>query len=182
MAFPARSRKGGATRRFGRAAVSCLGHSDRAVIDADRAAARSPAVRSHLVLQQPSPMEALADALIDGAPQPRSTRCTSLPAVRRRGGRAQARAAILRRKGRSRQRVHLIARRQSYHGNSSARLAAGGNLSRRKQFEPAADSRRRTSRPAIRTATSSLARARFAYGARLAQQLEREIDRLAATG
>jgi adenosylmethionine-8-amino-7-oxononanoate aminotransferase len=34
------------------------------------------------------------------------------------------------------QRAHVIARRQSYHGNTLGALAAGGNLWRRKQFEP----------------------------------------------
>jgi DNA-binding MurR/RpiR family transcriptional regulator len=37
------------------------------------------------------------------------------------------------------QRRHIIARRQSYHGNTLGALAAGGNEWRRAQFKPAAD-------------------------------------------
>src|SRR3981081_4221183 len=53
----------------GGAAVSCLGHSDRAVIDAIRRELGAPPFPPPSCFSN-QPMEALADALIDGAPQP----------------------------------------------------------------------------------------------------------------
>src|SRR5688500_4418702 len=118
----------------GGAAVSCLGHSDRAVIEAiQRQLDRLPF--AHTSFFSNEPMEALADALIARAPQ-------SFDKVYFVSGGSEAMEAALKlarqyfvEKGEP-QRAHIIARRQSYHGNTLGALAAGGNQWRRRQFEP----------------------------------------------
>jgi adenosylmethionine-8-amino-7-oxononanoate aminotransferase len=159
----------------GGAAVSCLGHSDRAVIDAiGRQLAALPFAHTSFFSNQP--MEALADALIDGAPRP-------LDKVYFTSGGSEAMEAALKlarqyfvEKGEP-QRVHLIARRQSYHGNTLGALAAGGNLWRRKQFEPLLVAATHVA-PCYPYRDQQPGESAIAYGARLAQELESEIDRL----
>src|SRR5438445_831239 len=118
----------------GGAAVSCRGHSDRAVIDAIQRQLEALPF-AHTSFFSNEPMEALADALIDGAPRP-------LDKVYFTSGGAEAMEAALKlarqyfvEKGEP-GRVHFIARRQSYHGNSLGALAVGGNRWRRAPFEP----------------------------------------------
>jgi adenosylmethionine-8-amino-7-oxononanoate aminotransferase len=159
----------------GGAAVSCLGHSDRAVTDAiGRQLAALPFAHTSFFSNQP--MEALADALIDGAPQP-------LDKLYFTSGGSEAMEAALKlarqyfvEKGEP-QRVHLIARRQSYHGNTLGALAAGGNLWRRKQFEPLLVAATHVA-PCYPYRDQQPGESAIAYGARLAQELESEIDRL----
>ena len=118
----------------GGAAVSCLGHSDRAVTDAiARQLERLPFAHTSFFTNEP--MEALADALIARAPK-------SFDKVYFVSGGSEAMEAALKlarqyfvEKGET-QRSHLIGRRQSYHGNTLGALAVGGNQWRRKQFEP----------------------------------------------
>lgn len=118
----------------GGAAVSCLGHSDRAVIEAIQHQLAKLAF-AHTSFFSNEPMEALADALIDFAPAP-------LDRVYFVSGGSEAMEAALKlarqyfvERGEP-QRRHVIARRQSYHGNTLGALAVGGNRWRRKQFEP----------------------------------------------
>jgi len=159
----------------GGAAVSCLGHSDRAVIDAiERQLAALPFAHTSFFSNQP--MEALADALIDGVPRP-------LDKVYFTSGGSEAMEAALKlarqyfvEKGEP-QRVHLIARRQSYHGNTLGALAAGGNLWRRKQFEPLLVAATHVA-PCYPYRDQQPGESAIAYGARLAQELESAIDRL----
>ena len=118
----------------GGAAVSCLGHSDRAVIEAiERQLERLPFAHTSFFTNEP--MEALADALIARAPK-------SFDKVYFVSGGSEAMEAALKlarqyfvEKGEP-QRAHLVGRRQSYHGNTLGALAVGGNQWRRKQFEP----------------------------------------------
>jgi len=118
----------------GGAAVSCLGHSDRAVIDAiQRQLERLPFAHTSFFTNEP--MEALADALIARAPK-------AFDKVYFVSGGSEAIEAALKlarqyfvEKGEP-QRAHLVGRRQSYHGNTLGALAVGGNQWRRKQFEP----------------------------------------------
>ena len=118
----------------GGAAVSCLGHSDRAVIDAiTRQLEALPYAHTSFFTNEPS--EALADALIETAPKP-------LERIYLTSGGSEAMEAALKlarqyfvERGEP-QRAHIIARRQSYHGNTLGALAVGGNFWRRKQFEP----------------------------------------------
>ncbi len=118
----------------GGAAVSCLGHSDRTVIDAIRAQLdRLPFAHTSFFTNEP--MEALAETLIARAPR-------SFDNAYFVSGGSEAIEAALKlarqyfvEKGEP-QRRHVIARRQSYHGNTLGALAVGGNVWRRKQFEP----------------------------------------------
>jgi adenosylmethionine-8-amino-7-oxononanoate aminotransferase len=118
----------------GGAAVSCLGHSDPAVIGAiQRQLEKLPFAHTSFFTNEP--MEALADALIARAPK-------SFDKVYFVSGGSEAMEAALKlarqyfvEKGEP-QRGHVIGRRQSYHGNTLGALAVGGNAWRRKQFEP----------------------------------------------
>jgi len=159
----------------GGAAVSCLGHSDADV----RAALHAQLDRlafAHTGFFTSEPAESLADTLIAHAPE----------GIERvylvSGGSEAVEAAIkLARQyfmeiGQPR-RHRVIARRQSYHGNTLGALAAGGNEWRRAQFAP------------LLVETSHIApcyeyRDRHpdetpeAYGLRAADELEAEIRRL----
>jgi len=118
----------------GGAAVSCLGHSDRAVTGAiARQLEKLPFAHTSFFTNEP--MEALADALIAHAPK-------SFDKVYFVSGGSEAMEAALKlarqyfvEKGET-QRSHLVGRRQSYHGNTLGALAVGGNQWRRRQFEP----------------------------------------------
>ncbi len=118
----------------GGAAVSCLGHSHPAVIEAIREQAGRLAF-AHSGFFTTEPMEALAEFLAARAPG-RLDRVYFLS-----GGSEAVEAAIKMARqyfleiGQPQRRT-LIARRQSYHGNTLGALAAGGNQWRRAQFEP----------------------------------------------
>lgn len=118
----------------GGAAVSSLGHNHPAVVAATKAQLDRLAY-AHTAFFTTDAMERLADALIDEAPG-------DLDRVYFVSGGSEAMEAALKM---ARQyfleigqpnRRHIIARRQSYHGNTLGALAAGGNLWRREQFEP----------------------------------------------
>jgi hypothetical protein len=118
----------------GGAAVSCLGHSDTQVIEAIRQQVGKLAY-AHTSFFTTEPMEELADFLIARAPE-------GLKSVYFVSGGSEAIEAALKlarqyfiETGQP-QRKHLIARRQSYHGNTLGALATGGNAWRRQQFEP----------------------------------------------
>lgn len=118
----------------GGAAVSCLGHGDPQVTQAVKDQLDKLAF-AHTGFLTSEPAEALADLLIAHAPEgiERVYFCS--------GGSEATEAAIkLARqywveKGQP-QRARLIARRQSYHGNTIGALSAGGNEWRRQQFGP----------------------------------------------
>jgi len=159
----------------GGAAVSCLGHSDRVVIDAIRRQLEALPY-AHTSFFSTEPMEALADALIAGAPRP-------LEKVYFTSGGSEAIEAALKLarqyfvdKGEP-QRVHLIGRRQSYHGNTLGALAAGGNLWRRQQFEPLLIKATHLA-PCYPYRDQRPGESESAYGERLAAQLKGQIERL----
>ncbi|QJQ94885.1 MULTISPECIES: aspartate aminotransferase family protein [Halomonadaceae] len=118
----------------GGAAVSCLGHSDAEVIEAIRDQVGRLAY-AHSSFFTTEPMEELADFLIERAPQ-------GLESVYFLSGGSEAVEAALKLARQyfieigQPQRQQVIARRQSYHGNTLGALAAGGNEWRRQQFEP----------------------------------------------
>lgn len=159
----------------GGAAVSCLGHGDRDVIEAVKAQLDRVAF-AHTGFFTSEPAEALADLLIETAPK-------GLERVYFvSGGSEGAEAAIkLARqyhveKGQP-ERRHLIARRQSYHGNTLGALSAGGNLWRRRQFEPILLEMSHIE-PCFAYRNQVDGESAEAYGARAAQALEAEIKRL----
>jgi len=118
----------------GGAAVSCLGHSHPAPIRAIQEQAERLAF-AHTRFFSNGPMEDLARVLVDDAPG-------DLARVYFVSGGSEGIEAALKlcrqyhvERGQP-QRRHVIARRQSYHGNTLGALAAGGNAGRRAQFEP----------------------------------------------
>ncbi len=159
----------------GGAAVSCLGHSDAAVVKAiQEQLAKLPFAHTSFFTNEP--MEALADALIARAPK-------SFDKVYFVSGGSEAIEAALKlarqyfvEKGEP-QRRHLIARRQSYHGNTLGALAVGGNQWRRKQFEPLLVPVTHVS-PCYAYRDRRPGESDPAYADRLANELENEIKRL----
>lgn len=118
----------------GGAAVSCLGHGHRAVIDAIKAQADRLAY-AHTAFFSSEPAEALANYLVQAS----SNVFERVYFVS--GGSEGIEAALkLARQyflesGESGREL-FIGRRQSYHGNTLGALAVGGNAWRRAQFAP----------------------------------------------
>ncbi|WP_010140741.1 aspartate aminotransferase family protein [Oceanicola sp. S124] len=75
------------------------------------------------------------------------------------------------------QRRHIIARRQSYHGNTIGALATGGNAMRRVQFQPILPETHHVA-PCYAYRDQREGEAPEAYAARLAAELEQKIDEL----
>jgi adenosylmethionine-8-amino-7-oxononanoate aminotransferase len=159
----------------GGAAVSCLGHSDAAVIGAiQRQLERLPFAHTSFFTNEP--MEALADALIAQAPK-------SFDKVYFVSGGSEALEAALKlarqyfvERGEP-QRAHVVGRRQSYHGNTLGALAVGGNQWRRKQFEPLLVKTTHVS-PCYAYRGKQSSETETAYGERLAGELEQTVKSL----
>jgi len=118
----------------GGAAVSCLGHGDADVIAATKAQLDSIAF-AHTGFFTSEPAEQLANKLITHAP-------AGIDRAYFVSGGSEAVEAALKLARQyflevgQPERQHVIARRQSYHGNTLGALAAGGNQWRRIPFEP----------------------------------------------
>ena len=159
----------------GGAAVSCLGHSDAAVISAVQEQVGKLAF-AHTGFMTSEPAEALADLLIANAPG-------DLDRVYFVSGGSEATEAAIKlarqyflEKGEPGRR-HLIARRQSYHGNTLGALAAGGNAWRRQQFDPLLIGVSHIA-PCYEYVDRAEGESSFDYGQRVANELEAEILRL----
>jgi adenosylmethionine-8-amino-7-oxononanoate aminotransferase len=161
----------------GGAAVSCLGHSNTRVIQAIKDQADTLAY-AHTGFFTTQPAEELADLLIAHAPG-------DLDRVYLVSGGSEAVEAALKL---ARQfhiengepdRKHVIARRQSYHGNTLGALAAGGNAWRRQQFSPLLIDVSHIA-PCYEYAERGTAESLADYGQRAANELEEEILRLGA--
>ena len=156
----------------GGAAVSCLGHSNKAVIAAIRQQAGELAF-AHTGFFTSGPAEELADLLISQAPG-------DIDRVFLVNGGSEAVEAAIKLARQyyleigEEERCHLIARRQSFHGNTLGALAAGGNEWRRKPFAP------------LMIETSHIApcyyyrdhhegESEYDYGQRVANELEQQI-------
>ncbi len=169
----------GSGKRFfdgsGGAAVSCLGHSNARVRQAVKTQVDQLAF-AHTGLFTSEPAEALADLLIDQSPG-RLDRVYFVS-----GGSEAVESAIkLARqyhleRGEP-QRSHIIARRQSYHGNTLGALAAGGNRWRRRQFAPLLVDMSHIA-PCYEYAERRDGESEVDYGQRAAQELENEILRV----
>jgi len=157
------------------AAVSCLGHNDRDVIEAiKRQLDQLP--YAHTSFFTTEPMEALADHLISRAPE-------GVSRVYFVSGGSEAIEAALKI---ARQyfveigqieRQYVIGRRQSYHGNTLGALAVGGNMWRRQQFQPLLFEVTHVS-PCYEYRDRQRDETQEGYARRLAQELEDEIQRL----
>ena len=159
----------------GGAAVSCLGHGDPEVIEAVKIQVEKLAF-AHTGFFTSEPAEKLADLLIANAPG-------ELDRVLFVSGGSEANEAAIKlarqyfvEKGETNRRF-LIARRQSYHGNTLGALAVGGNQWRRKQFSPLLVDVSHIS-PCFEYADRNPDESTFDYGQRVAQELEDEILRL----
>ena len=161
----------------GGAAVSCLGHGD-----ADIATAMKDQIDklsfAHTSFFTSMPAEALADLLIANAP-------SGIDRVYFVSGGSEAIEASLKLARQyfvetgSPQRSHIIARKQSYHGNTLGALAAGGNAWRREQFAPLLFTASHIE-PCYRYRGKADGESDHAYGQRMANALETEILRLGA--
>ncbi|WP_420334895.1 aspartate aminotransferase family protein [Roseibium sp.] len=159
----------------GGAAVSCLGHSDpdvtRAIKDQlDRVAF------AHTGFFTSEPAEELADLLVSKAPG-------NLDRVYFVSGGSEAVEAALKlarqyflEKGET-SRHRVIARRQSYHGNTLGALATGGNQWRREPFSPLMIETTHIA-PCYEYRGRGEDETAFEYGQRVANELETEILRL----
>lgn len=161
----------------GGAAVSCLGHSDQEVIAAVRQQIGTLAY-AHTSFFTTEVMEELADFLIARAP-------AGLASVYFVSGGSEAVETALKLArqyfveiGQPRRR-HVIARRQSYHGNTLGALAAGGNEWRRQQFQPLLIEVSHVS-PCYAYREQRADESDEHFTTRLAQELEAEILRLGA--
>ncbi|WP_037307118.1 aspartate aminotransferase family protein [Ruegeria halocynthiae] len=159
----------------GDAAVSCLGHSNPAVIRAVQDQVEQIAF-AHTGFMTSEPAEALADLLIENAPG-------DLDRVYFVSGGSEATEAAIKL---ARQyyleigqpdRRRVIARRQSYHGNTLGALSAGGNAWRRAQFAPMLIEMTHIA-PCYEYAEKPEGESSQDYGQRVANELEAEILRL----
>ena len=159
----------------GGAAVSCLGHGDQEIISAIKNQVDKLAF-AHTRFFTSDPAENLADLLIKNAPG-------DIDRVYFVSGGSEAVEASIKlarqyhlEKG-DLKRKHIIARRQSYHGNTLGALAVGGNEWRRKQFSPLLINISHIA-PCYEYIDKSDSESSFDYGQRAAQELEDEILRL----
>jgi adenosylmethionine-8-amino-7-oxononanoate aminotransferase len=159
----------------GGAAVSCLGHGDPEIIAAIQDQVGKLAF-AHTGFFTSEPAEALADLLIEHAPG-------DLERVYFVSGGSEAVEAALKlarqyhlERG-APERRHIIARRQSYHGNTLGALATGGNQWRRAQFEPILINVSHIA-PCYEYVDRNEGESSYDYGQRAAQDLEDEIIRL----
>ena len=159
----------------GGAAVSCLGHADPEVVQAIQDQTSKMAF-AHTGFFSSDPAEELAELLIKYAPG-------DLDRVYFVSGGSESVEAALKlarqyhiENGEPNRR-HIIARRQSYHGNTLGALAAGGNKWRRDQFEPILINVSHIA-PCYEYIDKSNQEKTYEYGQRVAQELEDEILRL----
>ena len=159
----------------GGAAVSCLGHADPKVVQAIQDQTSKMAF-AHTGFFSSDPAEELAELLIKYAPG-------DLDRVYFVSGGSESIEAAIKlarqyhiENGEPNRR-HIIARRQSYHGNTLGALAAGGNKWRRDQFEPILINVSHIA-PCYEYIDKSNQEKTYEYGQRVAQELEDEILRL----
>ena len=160
----------------GGAAVSCLGHTPKRVIERTCQQLQQLAF-AHTGFFTSEPAEQLADVLVDQAPH-------GIEHVYFVSGGSEAVEAALKL---ARQyfleigqpdRAHVIGRRQSYHGNTLGALGSGGNQWRRRQFEPLLPTHMSHISPCHHYRWAEAGETPFDYGQRVANELEQEILRI----
>ncbi len=159
----------------GGAAVSCLGHSNTRVTEAIKSQLDQIAF-AHTGFFTSEPAEKLADLLISKAPN-------GIDRVYLVSGGSEAVEAAIKlarqyflEKGEN-TRSKIIARRQSYHGNTLGALAAGGNEWRRAQFSPLLSEAVHIS-PCYEYRGRKADESPEEYGLRVANELDTELQRL----
>lgn len=158
----------------GGAAVSCLGHGDPHVTQAIKNQLDEVAF-AHTGFFTSSSAEKLATKLCEHAP--------AMDRVYIVSGGSEAMEAALKLARQyyvelgETKRSHVIARKQSYHGNTLGALATGGNMWRREPFSPLlVDTTHIDACYEYRDRRSD--ESEEEYGLRVADQLETEIERL----
>ncbi|NNH32807.1 aspartate aminotransferase family protein [Rhizobium sp. SEMIA 4085] len=156
----------------GGAAVSCIGHGHPEMLAALHAQLDKLAY-AHTGFFTTEVAERLADRLVADSPR-------GIDYVYLVSGGSEAMEAALKmarqyfvEKGENR-RKHIIARRQSYHGNTLGALAAGGNEWRRAQFRPLLIETHHIA-PCYAYRDRLPAESQHQYGERVANQLETKI-------
>lgn len=161
----------------GGAAVSCLGHGDPEIIDAIKSQLDRMEF-AHTGFFTSEAAESLADLLVENAPN-------GIDRVYLVSGGSEAVEAAIKL---ARQyfleigqpsRHKVIARFQSYHGNTLGALATGGNMWRREPFAPLMIDTTHIS-PCYQYRGQLEDESGFEYGQRVANELEAEINRLGA--
>jgi len=161
----------------GGAAVSCLGHSNKAVRTAIHEQVDKLAY-AHTGFLSSQPAEDLANFLIDRAPG-------DMEAAYFVSGGSEAVETALKMARQyfleigEPERKHFIARGQSYHGNTLGALSVGGNQWRKKQFAPLLVDQGRVS-PCYPYRDQQPHESEETYATRLADELEAEILKLGA--
>jgi len=159
----------------GGAAVSCLGHSDAKVIEAVRAQ-MSALPFAHTGFFTSDAAERVADRLAAEAPG-------DLDHVYLVSGGSEAVEASIKMARQyfveigQPQRHNIVARWQSYHGNTLGALSAGGNRWRRGLYEPLLIGMSHIS-PCYAYRGQEAGESEEDYGLRVADELEAEIQRL----
>lgn len=159
------------------AAVSCLGHSNEAVREAIKKQVDTIAY-AHSGFFTTQPAEELADFLIQRAP-------AGLDRVYFVSGGSEAVESSIKLArqyfleiGKPEKR-YVIARNQSYHGNTLGALSAGGNQLRRKQYQPLLVEMHHIS-ACYAYRDKKEGESDFDYGQRVANELETKILELGA--
>lgn len=161
----------------GGAAVTSVGHAHPEVLDAMHAQIDNLCY-AHTAFFTTDAAESLADKLVDLAP-------AGLKHVYLVSGGSEAVEAALKMARQyfvemgEPQRRHIIARRQSYHGNTIGALATGGNAMRRQQFQPLLPETHHVS-PCYAYRDKGDDETPEAYAAKLADELEAKILELGA--
>jgi adenosylmethionine-8-amino-7-oxononanoate aminotransferase len=159
----------------GGAAVSCLGHGDADVIAAVQKQVADLAF-AHTGFLTSEPAEKLADLLVANAPG-------DLDRVYFVSGGSEATESAIKLARQyfveigQPERKHLVARQQSYHGNTLGALSAGGNELRKRQFAPLLLEVSHIA-PCYEYVLRTNGESAIDYGLRAAQELEDEILRL----
>ncbi|MEM9330464.1 MAG: aspartate aminotransferase family protein [Pseudomonadota bacterium] len=159
----------------GGAAVSCLGHSNQDVTNAIKTQLDQVAF-AHTGFFTSQPAEELAETLIQRAPD-------GLDRVYFVSGGSEAMESAIKLARQyyleigEKSRHRVIARRQSYHGNTLGALAAGGNEWRREPFAPLMIETTHIA-PCYQYRERLESESEFEFGQRVANELEAEIVRL----
>ncbi|HEY6431099.1 MAG TPA: aspartate aminotransferase family protein [Acetobacteraceae bacterium] len=160
----------------GGAAVACLGHGNRRIAEAiGRQAASMAYAHTGSFISQPA--EQLADMILEGSPGglTHAYFCSS-------GSEGTEAALKIARQyfveiGQP-QRTRFIARRQGYHGNTLGALAAGGNMMRRRLYEPLLSEAFSHVSPCFAYRFKRDDETEAQYVGRLADELENEFQRV----
>ncbi len=158
-------------------AVSCLGHSNKPMIDAIKAQLDKISYAVYSAFSN-EPAEKLADELTAAARDRLKAPFSHVFFVSSGSEAVEAAIKLARQyffeRGET-ERKWIVARRQSYHGNTLGALSAGYNPARRKPYEPVLLENVRHIAPCYAYRDRLPAETEEAYGRRVADELEQAI-------